>query len=357
MFADEVIEAMTTSAERYRTVRLTASTPSAQWRFWYDRALGSRVEHEDVTLDTLFEVYDTQPGRTVPPPDAVLGSPSDGWTFGTLSPGSWSPVSLLVDPALLVREAVLDVRGTAMVAGRRAALVSARARNDDIASVGLGRGAWRRPSIDVAVDVERGVLLAGPDVEVTEIAFDEAAPAELLRQWPRRGHTVLQRPVTLAEGAAAVSWPILLPTRLPEQSTFAGCSVSPHQPPTRLDALWHTVVDLSRDDTGITVVPPILIGEVPTAPPEPWNPPVRRGDTAIEVMLKQGPQVRRLRDRTGWRAVVVDDVAMLTLARAPSDVNAVVVEREATDAVLISVLPISTLATIAASLASTQDPF
>ena len=110
----------------------------------------------------------------------------------------------------------LTLTGEGEVAGRQDFLLGANPGRDDSRWWGLGETPF-----DVAIDMDRGVVLRGPHFEVSSIEFDAALPDEAFCvPQPSPGATFVRpseppRRMALAEARSAAPFPIRLPSSLP----------------------------------------------------------------------------------------------------------------------------------------------
>jgi hypothetical protein len=128
-----------------------------------------------------------------------------------------------------------------VVATRRSAVLECRPR------AGSEHSRWWSHLdglFEVAIDLEYGVVLRRPSLEVTECAFDEDFPDELFTSPYDAGkhpiHRPTDRPRELAfdEAVAAVPFPVLFPGVLPEGARLLRCLVDRDEPPGWMGMSW-----------------------------------------------------------------------------------------------------------------------
>jgi hypothetical protein len=142
-------------------------------------------------------------------------------------------------PRPLLGSTVLEYLREARLAGRRAAVLRARPRGDGDQGRWWGSG----DPFDVAIDLERGIVLRAHGTEIEEVAFDQDFEAAVFTS-PlvpgQRVESTASRPRELAlkEALAVVGFPVLLPRFLPEGARLTRCLVAPADPPGWIGLSW-----------------------------------------------------------------------------------------------------------------------
>jgi len=231
----EVLEVMYESHRRYRTFRAAGWTSGeSSWRFWWAGPTLVRTE-QDRPEGSLIIVR-AGPRWWIREPDGTAHT-NEG--DDSIRVGLGAGLELLHSRELLGAAVLRFVREDA-VATRPAAVLACRLRASE---------RWRWWShfdgpFEVAVDLERGVVLRRPSMEVTECAFDEDFPEELFAapygpdHHPVRRTTDRRRDLSLEEAATAVSFPVLLPALLPEGARLLRCLVDGDDPPGWMGMSW-----------------------------------------------------------------------------------------------------------------------
>src|SRR5438132_5121274 len=181
----DVLELMYDSHRRYRTVRAAGRTPwDSSWRMWWAGPTLIRTQ-QDRPQGSLITVR-AGPRWWVQEPDgtAHTNEGDHGVRVG-MGPG----LELLHSRDLL-GVAVLRFVREDVVAARPSAVLECRPRD--------GTEHWRWWSqidgpFEVTVDLERGIVLRRPSIEVTECAFDEDFPEDLFKAPYRAGHRRVHR--------------------------------------------------------------------------------------------------------------------------------------------------------------------
>jgi len=189
-------------------------------RLWFEQPNRFREERIQNGHEMLL-VGDGARWWTSSPEWATVVQEGDGWAQADASSRT------LLDPALLISDLALEIRGQTEAAGRAAVALDARPRHPLHHSPPLPRGATGH---ELVADAERGVLLRVAStldgvvfdaLDVTEIAFDEALDDRLFRYEPPPGEEVLQpkdvspgKPVSVEEAARRASFTVLVPSSL-----------------------------------------------------------------------------------------------------------------------------------------------
>lgn len=228
----EALEAIHESARRVSSIRAAGRSGDAVWHVWW--AGRRRVRSERTNSDgTLLIVQDGPRWWTLDRNGEAHTNAGDE----RYAVGFGEELAMLRGRALLT--ARLSVVRDDEVAGRPARVLRVESRNgrDD---VGWRFGAAVEP-FEVAIDVERGVVLRQPGMEVDAIAFDEPhadelfeAPGATAAPSPRRP----PRRVTMEEARALTAYPVLLPALLPEGARLFDCAVDPDDPPRWVELSW-----------------------------------------------------------------------------------------------------------------------
>ena len=152
----------------------------------------------------------------------------------------------LFDPAPLLGGAFLEAIGTGRRAGRPAIRLRALPRPEAPDAFFHGWGRIEEP-FDLWIDAERGIALNDQVAEITAVQFDVDIPEELFAS-PFPPDVVVQSPfadeardVTLDQARAALSFPLLMPTRLPAGTRLRTAVLPPGDEPRRV--YLHYVVD------------------------------------------------------------------------------------------------------------------
>lgn len=231
----EVLELIHSSPRRFRTARATGSSGGTAWRLWWAGDGHFRFESDreggyvGVRAGRVWWALAGGEANTNDgDPNSLLGMP---------------PEIALLHTRSLLAAAVLEPLRETRVAGRAAVVVRAAPRP--------GAENWRwwgfwgaTDPIEVPIDLERGVALAGPGFQVDTIAFDEAFPASAFaRPGPEplwRAHRGRDQPreLPLEEGRRAVPFPVLLPGWLPDGARLLRCLVDPADPPAWIGLSW-----------------------------------------------------------------------------------------------------------------------
>ncbi|MGH2711753.1 MAG: hypothetical protein ACRDH9_11180 [Actinomycetota bacterium] len=235
----EVLELIHSSRSRFRSVRAVGRRKECGWRMWWVDDAHWRFEtdsprgsHASVRNGPTWWTYESTG-------EAHTNDGEPGVGLGL------DPDFALVHTRSLLAAFVLEVLGEQEVAGRRAVLLRATPRP--------GGGDWRwwevldpakEPPSEVVIDLERGVALKNSWTEVTEIFFDEEVePAVFSRPYPedlRRVHRTRDEPLemSLEEAREQVTFPVRLPSFLPEGARLLRCVVDPLDPPEWVGLSW-----------------------------------------------------------------------------------------------------------------------
>jgi hypothetical protein len=207
----EVLEAIHTSHRRFRTVRASGVSNGRAWRMWWAGPKHVRTEEERddgslVIVQAGDHWWIREPGGKG---HTNEGDPNHAVGFG--------PGPEFLRPRPLLGSTVLEYLREARLAGRRAAVLRARPRGDGDQGRWWGSG----DPFDVAIDLERGIVLRAHGTEIEEVAFDQDFEAAVFTS-PlvpgQRVESTASRPRELAlkEALAVVGFPVLLPRLLRE---------------------------------------------------------------------------------------------------------------------------------------------
>ncbi len=157
----------------------------------------------------------------------------------SLQVGFNSSILQILQSRALLSTAILEFLGTDVIAGRPAATLRARPHKES------EHARWWRSAepFDVAIDLQRGIVLRGPRLEVAKVAFDASFSDDVFGSPAGRGdpvHDVTVRPreVSLEEARVSVPFPFLLPAVLPEGARLTRCLIAPEVPPGWVGLSW-----------------------------------------------------------------------------------------------------------------------
>jgi hypothetical protein len=131
---------------------------------------------------------------------------------------SYGPPEVLVDLTGLLA-ANLTVADEDRIAGRRVARLTAKPRPGLLDNPSRWR--LQSPETEIWVDIERGIGLKTPNLEVVEVVFDEPFDDQLFEAPRVLAETPVQiaaneaKTLTLAEAIAGSPFPLMTPTKLP----------------------------------------------------------------------------------------------------------------------------------------------
>ena len=152
-----------------------------RWKLWWAGPTRMRSEHEPPDGSAMVVVQDGPRWWARDPRGKVStnrGRDTSRW-------GNWPGLELTCGRELFGAARLVEHRGEAVIAGRRAALLWALPSGEETR--------WWHfsgPS-EVAIDAERAVVLRAPGLEVTEMVFDEDLAPELFT--PLTGRSALGR--------------------------------------------------------------------------------------------------------------------------------------------------------------------
>jgi outer membrane lipoprotein-sorting protein len=291
-------------------------------RLWFEQPNRFREERTENGHEMLL-VGDGARWWTSSPEWATVVQEGDGWAQADASS------RMLLDPALLISDLALEIRGRTQAAGREAVAIDATPRHPLHHSPPLP---WGATGHELAVDAERGVLLRVASsldgvvfdaLDVTEIAFDETLDERLFRYEPPPGEEVLQpkdvspgEPVSVEEAARRASFTVLIPSSL-----GAGWHVHALYVAGRARIRETVHVSLFREDG----VHNVGIRETP-APFERWqlNGTEERNEGEVTLRVSDGGWTRVLVERDGTCVELssatysVDELVELALALRPA---------------------------------------
>jgi hypothetical protein len=225
----------------------------------------------------------------------------------------------------LLSEAILEVIREERVLGRRAAVIRAEPRSDR--AHGRWWGFWKDlESIELPIDLERGVVLGGIGITLEEIAFDEDFPPDVFARPYPEGHRAkrsLHAPLEVAmEEAMGAPFAVRYPIRLPEGARLVKCLMDETQRPQWVGFSW-------------AIDPGYL----------------------HHLGLRQGPAVGDDADRTHVEEIMEGTlrIKLVRTPMGPSQLNDILVGVDDAWTEIHSDLPMETLLQIARSLARTDD--
>ncbi|CAN5246741.1 hypothetical protein BH20ACT24_BH20ACT24_04370 [soil metagenome] len=301
-----VLETIYESRCRYRTVRATGRAHGSDWRLWWAGPHHIRTE-EAYRGGTLVTVQAGAQWWMRQPNGKVETNKGDE----TLHVGFDSSILQILQSRPLLSTAILEVLDDDVIAGRPAATLRARPRQES------EHARWWSSTepFDVAIDLQRGIVLRGPQLDVTEVAFDEDFGDGVFGPLARRGEpvrdvTVRPREVSLEEARATMPFPILLPTVLPDGARLTRCLISPEIPPVWVGLSW--VID-----PGIRYFLHLRQGpDVESAPASPDWREVSQGEVTVRVREARGAGFRSVSaviDRNGTLAQIDSDLPAETV--------------------------------------------
>ncbi|MGQ0668844.1 MAG: hypothetical protein ACT4PO_04085 [Actinomycetota bacterium] len=232
----DVLELIHSSCRRFRTVRASGRTNERRWRLWW-------------AGDDRFRFESPSGGArqiTVRAGDVwwALGPDGEAHTNdGDPNLGiGMQPEFALLHTRSLLAASLLEIVRDQRVAGRPAVVLLARPRPG---ADWRWWGFWGSTDpIEVPIDLERGVALAGLRSRFDEVAFDEELPAGLFARPYAAGHRPVRsgiaqpREVSMEEARRAVDFPVLLPRVLPEGARLLRCLVDADDPPGWVGVFW-----------------------------------------------------------------------------------------------------------------------
>jgi hypothetical protein len=297
----------------FHTVRAAGVVRGEPWRMWWQAPDRVRLE-VDVPGGTEVRVQVR--------PHWWLWSPEHGarTNDGDGSLIDLGPQVYLLDPRRLLASALLELVGEEEVAGRRAATVKVRPRwpekplQHPVDWVAAG---------EVAVDVERGVLLRTREIEAAEMGFDEELPEGAFGLHfgegvePRHLGTPTIREVSLGEAVESAGFPLALPRLLPAGARLLRC------------------VQIFAD------VGPSMVLEYLVDP-----------GGIHSLTIQQGPGLAETVSEPGWRPLRHEGIPLRVRELGPGAVppREVLAETAAGHALVRSDLPVEIVAAVAVSL-------
>jgi hypothetical protein len=231
---DDVLEVIHSSPRRFRSVRAAGQTDGSGWRLWW--SAHDRYRFEQETPDGVHVSI-----REGPRWWTVDASGKARSNVGELEVGLGMPPEMgLLHTRSLLAAAILDVVGETQIAHRQAAIVRATRR--------LGTEEWRwwgipgsRESVEIPIDLDRGVALGDSRTHVEEIAFDEDFPAATFRPDRKLAFhrtTPVPRETSLVEAQRAVTFPVRIPHWLPDGARLIKCLIDSEDPPNWVGLMW-----------------------------------------------------------------------------------------------------------------------
>jgi hypothetical protein len=206
----QVIQAIQ-SSWRIESLRMELRTPESSWRYWQSK--------ERRRLETYPEGAVQITAGDV----SWRSSPDEGVIEFHNTTMSYGPPEGLVDLTGLLA-ANLTVADEDRIAGRPAARLTAKPRAGLLDSPSRWR--LQSPETEIWVDIERGIGLKTPNLEVVEVAFDEPFDDQLFEA-PRASGEIGEaetpaqiaaneaKTLTFDEAIAESPFPLMTPTKLP----------------------------------------------------------------------------------------------------------------------------------------------
>lgn len=229
----DVLELIHTSHRRFRTVRAAGLHNDRTWRMWWagSKHIRSEEEHDD-GMQLIVQAGDwwwiREPRGKGHTND---GDPSVRVGFG--------PGPELLHPRPLLGSTSLEYRMVGTIVGRRAAILRASPRPDGR----FGRWWGSGDPFDVAIDLERGIVLRAHGIEMTEVAFDEELEPSVFAS-PLSSDQAVEsmarqpKEIPWEEAPAGVGFPVHLPRSLPDGARPTRCFVSPNDSPGWIGHSW-----------------------------------------------------------------------------------------------------------------------
>jgi hypothetical protein len=312
----EVLEVIHSSRHRFRTARASGTTNGSGWRLWWAGDDHFRYEHAggsvQVRAGPVWWLVDRD-GEA----HTNEGDPA--------SRLSMQSEFRLLHTRNLLSEAILEVIREDHVLGRRAAVIRAEPRSDR--AHGRWWGFWKDlESIELPIDLERGVVLGGLGITLEEIAFDEDFSTEVFaRPYPegQRAKRSLQVPVEVTmEDAMGAPFAVSYPRWLPEGARLIKCMMDETQPPQWVGFSW-------------AIDPGYL----------------------HHLHIRQGPALSDDAQQTGGEEILEGNlrIRVVRTEMGPSQLNDILVAVDDDWIEIHSDLPVETLLQVARSLARTGD--
>lgn len=228
----EVLEAIHTSHQRFRSVLAAGVFKERTWDMWWAGPKHVRTEEDcDDGTRVIVQAGDRWWIRE-PNGEGHTNGGDPNHTVG------FGPGPELLRPRPLLGSTVLEYLRMATIAGRRAAVLQARPRVD-----GGNRRWWGSGDpFEVAIDLERGIVLRADGIEMTKVAFDKDLEAAVFASPLAPGRPVessaLPRELPIEKALAIVGFPVRVPRSLPEGARLTRCLVAPNDPPGWIGLSW-----------------------------------------------------------------------------------------------------------------------